>query len=679
MCGIAGIYNLYGGPLPEFQPADVLETIRHRGPDDEGIYIGNGIFLGATRLAIIDPALGKQPVQDETGRYRLVMNGEIFDYDLLKAKLQSNGHRFRSNCDTEVAVHLIDEGWTGMLDRIDGQYAIAAYDSRDHRLLLVRDRMGICPLFYAMVGDYLVFGSEMKAIFATGLIKPEINPRSLDAVLTFGCVPAPHALFKGIQSLPPGSCLEIDKGRISRRTYWDIPYNDAGDYPRRNVDDWAEEFQAILQAACRTRLRADVPVGLYLSGGIDSAAIAALMASAGDVNKRVFSIGFPEPGFDESSRTEKISEFFNLKMDLLTYHQSDLAKDLPRLIYHGETPLVSTESMPLLALSELAAKYVKVVLSGEGSDEALGGYLYFRWEALKQATGNGLRRKLLMGLTRPIFKRFLGPRNPFSPNPRDVAWAENVFGCYPAIMMKFFYFRMMREMVYSDDMLARQANLDDSEFLELPTDKMRRWDQYNRTLYLSSRIFMTNHLLGSRGDRAQMANSIEGRYPFLDRRVQEFLGAVPPGVKTRWHCEKYLLRRAMKRQLPPEVVSRQKKPFLAPFGTPFVGEDATEAIRDLLSPARLKEFGYFNPDKVQRIVDYLTEIKADASRDPGESFRLNREAVNRLIAGVALTFVVSTQVLADHVASGRFSAATPGKNVMQGADQLGTHEQKRAS
>jgi asparagine synthase (glutamine-hydrolysing) len=400
-------------------------------------------------------------------------------------------------------------------------------------------------------------------------------------------------------------------------------------------------------------------VGLYLSGGIDSSTIAAMTTDANRSRREAFSIAFPEPGFDESDKTRRVAEFLDVPTHFLTYHQRDLAADLPHLVYHGESPLISTESAPLLALSGLARKHVKVVLTGEGADEALGGYLYFRWEAIKHLVGPGLMGWILNRLIRPYFAHYMGPRNPFVPQPQDFRWAQEVFGCYPAIMMKFFFFRMVRDMVYSREMLDRQRDLCDAEFLELPRENMRRWDQYNRTLYLSSRIFMTGHLLGSHGDRALMANSVEGRYPFLDRQVQEFLGQVPPAMKTGWLTEKYLLRRAMAKRLPREVIRCQKKPFLAPFGTPFIGEDATDHVRELLSPRKLAEFGYFDPVKVQGIVDYLQGSKAAIAEDRGDSIRPNRQAIHSVVMGMALTFVVSTQALEDHVRQGRFDGARP--------------------
>jgi asparagine synthase (glutamine-hydrolysing) len=654
MCGIVGIYNLRGRGLPPFNPADVLASIRHRGPDDEGWFRDDRLFLGVTRLAIIDPECGRQPVADESGRIHLVMNGEIFNYEDLAAELKSRGHVFHSHCDTESALHLVEERWAGALDRLDGQFAIAAYDAATDRLLLARDRMGISPLFYAEVGDWLVFGSEMKAIFATGLVRPEIDRRALDAVAAFGCVPAPRTVFCGIRQLPPGRYLEVKGGAVAEHTYWDIPFNDDGQYPRKSVRQWADEFREVLRGACSRQLMADVPVGLYLSGGIDSASVAAMVADREDISRHVFSVGFPEPGFDESRWTAGVAGFLGIKMQMLMYHQRDLARDLRRHLYHGETPLVSTEGVPLMALSKLAAREVKVVLTGEGSDESLGGYEYFRWDAARSRLGDSLPAKAFYAAVRLAMRFMLGERNAIAPTPEDAAYAQELFGFDTSIMAKFLYFRMVRELVYSDEMLARQGRLSDAEFIDLPLDRMRRWDRLNRTLYLSSRIFMTNHLLASHGDRAVMAHSVEGRHPFLDRAVQEFLGTVPPTVKTHAFSSKFLLRRAMEGRLPREVIRRRKKMFLAPFGTPFVGQDATDEIRDLLRPEKIEEFGYFDPEKVGRLVGRIEAIKDEIATDPGDNFRLRRHVIERTVQGMAMNFVVTTQMLEDMVRRGEF-------------------------
>jgi asparagine synthase (glutamine-hydrolysing) len=635
----------------------VLRSIRHRGPDDEGVFTDDRIFLGITRLAIIDLVTGQQPVTDEAGRYRLVMNGEIFDYDLRMKELQDRGHVFRSQADTEVAVHLIEEKWHAALDQLDGQFAIAAYDARENRLLLARDRMGICPLFYTQVGDYLVFGSEIKAIFATGLVRPEIDPRSLDAILAFCCVPAPRTVFRNIRQLQPGRFLEVHNGTITERTYWDLSFNNAGQYPQKSDAQWAEEFRDILTLACRKQLKADVPVGLYLSGGIDSATVAAMVADTADLSSRVFSIGFPEPGFDESARTKRIAEKLGIQMHMLMYHQGDLARDIFHHMYHSEMPLVSTEGVPLMALSALAAQHVKVVLTGEGSDESLGGYDYFRWDAMREEVGTGLEGKLVLAILKPVARLVLGKRNALFPRPEDAAYTQDLFGFNPSIMAKFIYFRMIRELVYSPEMMERQRGLSDAEFLDLPREKMRRWDLLNRTLYLSSRILMTNHLLASHGDRAVMANSVEGRHPFLDRSVQEFLGAVPPLVKTKWTKPKNLLRQAMANRLPREVTERRKKMFLAPFGTPFVGADVTDEIKELLTPERLAEFGYFDPAKVQQVATRLLAIKGTLAKDRGNNFRVNRKVIQRTVLGMAMNFVVTTQILESQVRQGMFNSS----------------------
>jgi asparagine synthase (glutamine-hydrolysing) len=654
MCGIAGVFNLKGKGLPPLDASRILSTIRHRGPDDEGVFIDDRVFLGVRRLAIIDPAHGHQPVTDETRRHHLVMNGEIFGYDLLLNELKGRGHVFHSHCDTEVAVHLFEEKWADALDRIGGQFAIAAYDAREGRLLLARDRMGICPLFYAQVGDYLVFASEMKAIFATGLVRPEIDRRSLDCVAAFNCVLAPRTIFRGVRQLPPGRYLEVSGGSMTERTYWDIPFNDAGQYEQKSEAEWAEEFRDVLSRACHSHLKADVPVGLYLSGGIDSSTVAAMTADFEDLSSRVFSIGFPEPGFDESAWTKGVAEFLGLQMYTITYRQQDLARDIADHVYHGETPLLSTEGVPLMALSKLASEHVKVVLTGEGSDEALGGYEYFRWDAFRQWAGGGIVGRILQMLIRPYIHMQLGRHNALLPGPAGLAEAEAVFGCMPSIVQKFAYFRLVRDLVYPAETLERLRGVSDAEFVDLPRDRMRRWDIFNQTLYISSRTLLTNHLLGSHGDRAVMAHSVEARHPFLDRSVQEFMGTVPPTVKTRWTSSKRLLRRAMKDRLPREVTNRRKKMFLTPFGTPFVGADATDEIRDLLSPKRIAEYGYFDPAKVTRMVAGVEAIKDHVSRSASHDYRQASLVVSRTVLGMAVNFVVTTQILESQIRSGRF-------------------------
>lgn len=660
MCGIIGVFNIRGGPCPAFDIEAALASLHHRGPDDRGHYRQGSIVMGATRLAIIDPAAGHQPVHDEAGRYHAVLNGEIYDYDQILADLKAGGHFFRSRCDTEVACHLFEQYWTDALDKIDGQYALAVFDSQAERLLLVRDRMGICPLFYAIVGDSLVFASEMKAIFATGLVRPQIDPRSLDSVAALGNVPAPRSMFVGVKALPPGHFLEAREGRVNIRAYWDIPYPCRGGHAKRPIDQAAAELRDLLTAACKRRLKADVPVGLYLSGGIDSASIATMVANEPEIRKRVFSIAFRERGFDEQPLTAEIADFLGLQTQFLLYPQKQLADDLPKLVYHAESPILSTESVPLMALSGLARQHVKVVLTGEGSDEAMGGYIYFRWDALRNVGGEGLWDALIRTIFYPMFRLGMGPRNPFVPQRADRRWAQEVFGYCPGNMMKFLYFRIARELTYSDDMWQRQAALSDAELVDLPRDHMRTWDLYDRSLYVSSRVFMTGYLLGAHGDRALMAHSVEGRYPFLDRTVQEYLATVPSMQKTTWMHEKILLRRAMAGRLPAHVVKRKKKAFLAPFGTPFVGDNASDLIRELLSPTMLKRYGYFDPAKIARLVSKMEQVKQTSNGDR-ETFQLGSEAIARTVAGMALTFAVSTQILAHQVATGAFTsgAASP--------------------
>jgi asparagine synthase (glutamine-hydrolysing) len=656
MCGIFGVFNMTGGGLPRFERGLPLQVLRHRGPDDEGTFEDRRAFLGARRLAIIDPERGHQPVRDEADRLHLIMNGELYDYPRILEHLRARGHVLASRCDSEVAVHLFEEKWAGALEEVDGQYALAVYDAAGGRLLLARDRTGICPLFYAERGDLLLFASEMKAIFATGLLRPEIDPRAIDAVAAFGCVPAPRTIFRGVRCLPAAHLLEVKDGRLRMEQYWDIPYPDQGDYARRSESEWAEELRALLSAASRRRLRSDAPVGLYLSGGIDSASVAAMVADEEAIRTRVFSIGFPEPGFDESEKIRRLASYLGLEPRILLYTQKDLGADFPRLVYHAEAPTISTESVPLMALSGLASRQVKVVLTGEGSDEALGGYEYFQWEGLRLGGSKRLRERIALAAMRPVFSAAYGRDNPFFPNAGSSRWAEEVFGFYPAGMMQFHNWRALRRLTYSAGMLDRADRASDAELLDLPRERILRWDQMNRSLYVSSRVFLQGHLLATHGDRVLMANSVEGRYPFLDRTVQEFLARVPPDLKMAPNgllpTEKYLLRRAMQGRLPEEVVHRRKKMFLAPFGTPFVGPDAPEYARELLSERALREYGYFDPLRVGAIVKEMEKIKEELGKDRGEHVRFGRRVWRRTLYGMALTLVLSTQLLESYVRDG---------------------------
>ena len=659
MCGIFGVFSIDGRPIPDLDAKAALDAIRHRGPDDEGIWRDAHTLLGSRRLSIIDPTGGHQPMADESGSRRIVMNGEIYDYETMLSELQNAGHRFQSRCDTEVALHLLEGRLDDALERIDGQYAIAYHDSRRNRLLLVRDRTGICPLFYALKDGMLVFASEMKAIFASGLVEARIDVRSIDAVSCFGCVPSPRTLFEGVLSLPAGHYLTADRAagragsgvsleaqlRVER--YWDIPYPPAGEYENRGESEWADELRGALEASVRRRLRSDAPVGLYLSGGIDSATVGALLRNAEPVRGRVFSIGFPERNYDESARTRRLASYLGLTEQYLRYSQDDLAADIPRLLYHAESPIISTESVPLFALSGLASRHVKVILTGEGSDEALGGYDYFERDVLVgRLESNGIGA-LLRPAAKLWLRSALGRDNPVFPSTSVRAWSEEIFGCYPAVAIQMFYWKALRAMTYSGTMLERAEHRSDAELVSLPIAEIKKWDPLNRSLYLSSRLFLQGHLLAAHGDRALMAHSVEGRYPFLDRQVQELIARVPPELKIRRRGvrtqEKHLLRRAMSRDLPREVLTRRKKPFLAPFGTPFVGTHAPEYVRELLSERVIRDFGYFDPNRIGEIRLRLERV-ADSRRGPAVP-GMNRASVNETVDGMALVFALSVQLL----------------------------------
>lgn len=656
MCGILGIFSLDGRPLPPASAmARGLAALVHRGPDDGHHVRTARLHLGARRLALIDPAHGRQPVWDERRRHLFAMNGEVYDSDRLLRGLEARGHVLRSRCDTEVAAHLFEESWAGALGTIDGQYALAVHDTVTGGLLLARDRMGIVPLVYAVRDGFLVFGSEARALFATGLVHPRLDPVALDAVLSVGCIPAPATAFEGVHSLPAGHLLEVRDGKLEVREYWALAYPAAGEGERRPREDWSAALRETLDRATRRRLVADAPVGIFLSGGLDSSAVAALAARADGPPRPLYSIAFPEPGFDERAEAERVARHLGVETNLMVYGQDELARDFPAFVEHAEAPFLNAEGVALFALARRAARDVKAVLAGEGSDESLAGYTYFRWEALRGRLEGSWWGRAFLGLVRAGSDLWMGDPNPLFPPAADLAWARDRFGFVPAGMMQMIYWRRIRGLVYSEDAHARSDTGEALAGIALPGSDFDRWSPMSRSLWFSSRTFLANFLLPVRGDRALSAHSLEGRYPFLDREVVELAARIPPELKAVPGDEKVVLKEAMRGLLPPATLARRKKMFLAPFGTPFVGPGAPEYVRHLLDGTSLARSGLFDPAKVASLVGALAGWRDEAARDRGESVRFDPRVVARTVAGMALNFVLSTEVLAESVRTGALS------------------------
>jgi len=646
MCGIAGAVSTTALPLSREALTDVAASIGHRGPDGTGFHIEPCAALVSTRLSIIDVEGGRMPISNEDGSLHIVYNGECYNYRELRPALEARGHVFRTASDTEVVLHLYEEHGPACLKMMNGQFAVAIWDTRRRRLFLARDRMGIRPLYYAERGDALVFGSEVKAMLATGLVEAEPDLKGLDALISFGCVVSPNTFFRGVNSVPPGCYLEWRSGRISVSRYWDIEYPDAAQAEDKGEDYYATGLRELLTEAVKCRLVSDVPLGAYLSGGLDSSCVVERMAGLNGRVLTTFSIAFEDSEFDESDYADLMVSHLGCQHESIRCSGGDIAAAFPRLIRHTEAPLISTESAPLMLLSQLARRKVKVVLTGEGSDELFGGYSFDRFEVLRRALA---RRP--WSLVAPFVKAYFGRRSGgygelFFPSDERRVEKERLFGVYPSRSMQYGFLELVQRMTYTGEMLNRAGSYDRRQLLPVDREKIARMDPFDASVYLSQRLFLEGHLLGPHGDRAAMANSIEGRYPFLDHRVVEFCADIPPQLKMKRFVEKHILRAAFAGRLPEKVLWRRKQPFLAPFGTPFLGKGMPEEAQDLLSERRLADKGYFDARKVSRIVARLRDLSTP--RTTGSSrqkiMRLSRDSTERMILGIAVTFVLSVQL-----------------------------------
>lgn len=665
MCGIAGAVSTTELPLPREILADVAACIRHRGPDGTGFHTEPCAALVSTRLSIIDVEGGRMPISNEDGTLHIVYNGECYNYRELRPALEARGHVFRTASDTEVVLHLYEEYGPQCLEMMNGQFAIAIWDTRRRRLFLARDRMGMRPLYYAERGDTLVFGSEVKALLATGLVGAEPDLKGIDALISFGCVVSPNTFFRGIRSLPPGCYLEWKSGKLSVSRYWDTEYPDAAQAEDRGEEYYATRLLEQLTEAVRCRLISDVPLGAYLSGGLDSSCVVERMAGLNGRVLTTFSIAFEDDEFDESDYADMMIARLGCRHESIRCSSDDIARAFPRLIRHAEAPLISTESAPLMLLSELARRKVKVVLTGEGSDELFGGYSFDRFEVLRRALA-----RLPWSVLSPLVKAHFGHRSGghgdlFFPSKERLIEKERLFGVYPSRSMQYGFLELVQKMTYTDEMLGRASSYDHRELLPIDREKIARMHPFNASIYLSQRLFLEGHLLGPHGDRAAMANSIEGRYPFLDHRVVEFCAGIPPRLKMKRFVEKYILRAAFAGRLPDEVLWRRKQPFLAPFGTPFLGKGMPEETQELLSERRLADKGYFDAPKVSRIVARLQELSPPGalSASGHNIMRLSRDSIERMLLGIAVTFVLSVQMWDETFMRGAGAAADVGQEV----------------
>jgi len=618
MCGITGICHI-GGPngISLNTIKSMIGVIRHRGPDETGVYIDDQVGLGHARLSIIDLAGGVQPIHNEDKTLWIVYNGEVFNYPELTKDLVQKGHRFYTTTDTEVILHLYEEEGPDCLARMNGQWAMAIWDARKKELFLARDRVGIRPLYYTILDNTLIFGSEIKSIFVNENVPRKIDPIAMDQIFTFWTTLTPRTAFRDVYELPPGHYMKVSGGHVTFKKYWDIPL-----YPREEQLDLApaeicRQIQELLQDAVRIRLRADVPVGCYLSGGLDSSGITTLVVRNFNSNVRTFGIRFEQDGFDEGEHQNQMVRFLGTNHTEIQATNEKIGMTLPDCLWHCEKPLLRTAPIPLFLLSDVVHRNgFKVVLTGEGADEVFGGYNIFREAKVRRFWSkypDSQKRAGLIGQLYPYI--FSNPRlsrtlqsffakgidEPDEPIFSHMIRWENTS------RIKTFFSNELGSAIgpYSAYDQVRQG---------LPK-AFEQADNLSRAQYLEMAIFLSNYLLSSQGDRVAMAHSVEIRVPYLDFRVIDLMGRVPAKWKILGLKEKHILKKSFQGILPDEITRRPKHPYRAPIKQSLLNEKTAEYTHEALSETSLKRTGLFDPVKVTKLLRKLQALDAPSEVD----------------------------------------------------------------
>lgn len=608
MCGIAGILNLTANPPPDRALlADMIAAVRHRGPDGYGFYADADVGLAHARLSIIDLEGGKQPIHNEDRTVWVVFNGEIFNYVELRKDLERRGHRFYTQSDTEVIVHAYEAHGDAFVNALNGQFAIALWDARRKRLLLARDRTGIRPLFYTTVKGRLFFASEVKAIFTDASVARRLDIAALAQVFTYWAALPPRTIFDGILCLPPGHLAIVEGGKTRTVKYWDWEFPPHPIAPTRPEEELAEELKHLLIDAVRWQLRADVPVGAYLSGGLDSSVIAALITRYTAAPLRTFSVTFEDDEFDESGYQRQLVAHLSARHTSVRCTRADIRAAFPRAIWHAETPILRTAPTPLMLLSAAVREAgYKAVLTGEGADEVFGGYDLFKEAKIRRfwaRAPQSARRPAILARLYPYLKH-----SPVS----SPAFRERFFRQGLEYHERAFFAHIPRWRTTQrlwqflhPDVRAALAGFDAYATIEalLPAG-IDAWPPLGREQYVEAHTLMSGYLLCSQGDRVAMANSIEGRFPFLDHRVIEFANRLPPYYKIRGLTEKYLLKKAAGGLLPEAVRRRVKQPYRAPDAQCFFDDGrAADYVEDLFADGCVRAGGIFDPVAVRKLYE----------------------------------------------------------------------------
>ncbi|MBC7186583.1 MAG: asparagine synthase (glutamine-hydrolyzing) [Calditrichaeota bacterium] len=600
MCGICGIYHVDPEKaVDQLTLRRMAEVIVHRGPDDDGFYLDEGVGLGMRRLSIIDLVTGKQPISNEDGSVWIVFNGEIYNHLALRRELESKGHRFRTRADTEAIVHAYEEYGERCPEYLNGMFAFAIYDRRKRRLLLARDRLGIKPLYYTFDGRRLVFGSELKSVLQAPDVPRELDFKALDAYLTFEYIPAPLSIFRGVAKLPQGHTLVLEDGHIRLRQYWDVAFGvDQGE--NKSEQEWGEELVALLADAVKIRLMSDVPLGAFLSGGLDSSSVVAMMSRAMNQPVKTFSIGFTESTYNELDYARTVAQAFATEHheEILTPNAVALTETL---VSHLDEPLGDFSIFPTYMVSKMTRQYVTVALSGDGGDELLAGYDTYIADRLARSYAR-LPQFVRRGLIEPLASRMRPTEKKKGLINRTVRFVQGM--ALPAhlqhVRWMIFLSQSQKEALYAPPLREALAGTNPYDFIEKYFDRVRSADPLSQQQYVDIKTYLADDIL-VKVDRMSMAVSLEARVPFLDYRLVELVGRMPSDLRLRNGQTKYILKRAMRGILPEKILTRGKEGFSIPIKN-WLRAELRPMMFELLSPERLRHQGYFNPTYVASLI-----------------------------------------------------------------------------
>lgn len=619
MCGIAGYCGTeIGGDGPRILRR-MTDAISYRGPDESGVQSMTDAGLGHVRLSIVGLSDGQQPMQSADGNLVISYNGEVFNYVELRDDLIAQGHRFRSSSDTEVILHLYEEMGPDCVKLLNGDFAFALWDNKRRRMMLARDRMGVRPLFYTCHSGNFFFASEIKALLAVPGVRSEIDPYALDQIFTLWAPIPPRTAFKDIYELPAAHLMLVDDRGIKRSSYWQLDYPHGGDHGKsRSEADMAEELRHLLTDATRIRLRADVPVGSYLSGGLDSSAVSALAARVIPDRLRTFSIGFESAEHDETIFQNQMVEALGTKHSSLTCSGSDIADIFPSVVEHMERPVLRTAPAPLYLLSRLTKEHgYKVVLTGEGADEVFGGYDLFREAKVRRFCARQPHSRMRPQLFRRLYPYLPGLQQ------QKPEYLAAFFGVSVDDLNDPLYSHRPRfrgtaatKLFFSPELKQALHGYDATEDLisTLPAD-YARWHPLNQAQYLETSLLLPGYILCCQSDRMAMAHGVEGRFPFLDHRIVEFGARLPISAKLNGLDEKHILKQAMRGLIPETITARQKQPYRAPDSQSFTRGRLPGYVAELMSPEAIDDGGLFNAGAVGKLLEKCVRNDTPGHRD----------------------------------------------------------------